>query len=202
MLSCFWNYPSSEGKCFTCPVQLNADTAGIVIKSRATSDSIWRQPGAIVWTKLICTVPEPFDTLVTGLVQLRVHQEQNLFMQQLGTVFFLANIYGESESKLGKKQKKSGKRALTSVRPSQSDRFPLLCRPSIHYERPTNSQLTKWLIRTNSFSESICHEYQDISLRSHLFPPVDWFALNEKWFLFPAQPSSWMIHIWQSKLRV
>ena len=34
-------------------VHPNADTAGIVIKSRATSDSIWRQPGAIVWTKLI-----------------------------------------------------------------------------------------------------------------------------------------------------
>ena len=34
-------------------MQLNADIAGIVIKSRATSDSIWRQPGAIVWTKLI-----------------------------------------------------------------------------------------------------------------------------------------------------
>ena len=31
----------------------NADTTGIVIKSRATSDTIWRQPGAIVWTKLI-----------------------------------------------------------------------------------------------------------------------------------------------------
>ena len=31
---------------------INADTAGIVNKSRATSDSIWRQPGAIVWTKL------------------------------------------------------------------------------------------------------------------------------------------------------
>ena len=31
----------------------NADTAGIVIKSRAISDSIWRQPGATVWTKLI-----------------------------------------------------------------------------------------------------------------------------------------------------
>ena len=33
--------------------QGNADTTGIVIKSRATSDTIWRQPGAIVWTKLI-----------------------------------------------------------------------------------------------------------------------------------------------------
>ena len=116
--------------------------------------------------------------------------------------FFLANIFGESESELGKSQINSGKRALTSVRPSQSDRFPLLCRPSIHYERPTNSQFTKWLIPTNSFSESICQEDQDISLRYHLFPPVHWFALNEKWFLFPAQSSSWMIHIWQSKLRV
>ena len=35
------------------PEWANADTAGIVIKSRATSDTIWRQPGAIVWTKLI-----------------------------------------------------------------------------------------------------------------------------------------------------
>ena len=32
---------------------VNADTTCIVIKSRATSDTIWRQPGAIVWTKLI-----------------------------------------------------------------------------------------------------------------------------------------------------
>ena len=104
--------------------------------------------------------------------------------------------------RIGKSQINSGKRALTSVRPSQSDRFPLLCRPSIHYERPTNSQFTKWLIPTNSFSKSICQEDQDISLRYHLFTPVHWFALNEKWFLFPAQPSSWMIHIWQSKLRV
>ena len=116
--------------------------------------------------------------------------------------FFLANIYGRSKPELGKSQINSGKRALTRVRPSQSDRFPLLCRPSIHYERPTNSQFTKWLIPTNSFSESICQEDQDISFRYHLFPPVDWFALNEKWFFFPAQPSSWMIHIWQSKLRV
>ena len=44
----------------------NADTAGIVIKSRAISDSIWRQSGATVWTKLI-PAPEPFDTQVTGL---------------------------------------------------------------------------------------------------------------------------------------
>ena len=38
-----------------CPKSLwaNADTTGIVIKSRATSDTIWRQPGALVWTKLI-----------------------------------------------------------------------------------------------------------------------------------------------------
>ena len=35
------------------PGASNADTAGIVIKSRAISDSIWRQPGATVWTKLI-----------------------------------------------------------------------------------------------------------------------------------------------------
>ena len=35
------------------PAWANADTAGIVIKSRAFSDSIWRQPGATVWTKLI-----------------------------------------------------------------------------------------------------------------------------------------------------
>ena len=35
------------------PAWANADTAGIVIKSRAISDSIWRQPGATVWTKLI-----------------------------------------------------------------------------------------------------------------------------------------------------
>ena len=31
----------------------NAVTAGIIIKSRAISDSIWRQSGATVWTKLI-----------------------------------------------------------------------------------------------------------------------------------------------------
>ena len=35
------------------PAWANADTAGIVIKSRAISDSIWHQPGATVWTKLI-----------------------------------------------------------------------------------------------------------------------------------------------------
>ena len=56
----------------------------------AVASSKWEPYPSSEWK--CCTCP----------VQLRVNQDQNLFMQQLGTVFFPANIYGKSESELGK----------------------------------------------------------------------------------------------------
>ena len=48
-----WDGAKNEMKWAPIPPLDNADTAGILIKSRAISDSIRRQSGATVWTKLI-----------------------------------------------------------------------------------------------------------------------------------------------------
>ena len=47
------DYDDQDQDLVRTPGDGNAETTGIVIKSRATSHTIWRQPGAIVWTKLI-----------------------------------------------------------------------------------------------------------------------------------------------------